>query len=188
MNLEDVETHVLFTFAQVKIRNTYRFRILLFVMPLFLVTACYEDDSCNQNAVTGVNVTVSNSGDDEDVDLDGLDADNVESWRFIPLDDTVSLVSSESLSYSPGIALDMNDTTIVFLFQIRDSDSTEYLQDTIIFNYIQTDLQLVSVNCGFAPLFQLTGGYWTANVLDSVILNDSYITTDMQTNNVAFYY
>jgi hypothetical protein len=157
-------------------------------MPVFLMTACYEDDSCNQNTVTGVNVSVSNSGADKSTDLDGLDYDNIESWRFTALDDTLALVSSENLTYSPGIPLNMNDTTITLLFQIRDNDSTDYLQDTVIFNYIQTDFQLLSINCGFAPLFTLTGGQSTINILDSVILYEGDITTDMQIENVAFYY
>lgn len=188
MSREDVETHVLFTFAPVKLKSTYFYRILAFVMLALLITACYEDDSCNQNTVTGVNISVSNSGADNTTDLDGLDYSNIESWRITALDDTVPLVSSENLSYSAGIPLDMNDTTITVLFKIRDNDTTDYLRDTMIFNYIQTDLQLLSVNCGFAPLFQLTSGQHTINVLDSVILYEGYITTDMQIENVAFYY
>lgn len=152
------------------------------------MTACYEDDSCNQNTVTGVNIAVANSGADKATDLDGLDYATIESWLFTALDDTLALVSSESLTYSSGIPLDMNDTTITFLFKIRDNDSTAYLQDTVTFNYIQTDLQLLSINCGFAPVFQLRGGQSTSNVLDSVVVYEASITTDMQIKNVAFYY
>lgn len=171
-----------------KIESTYLYRILLFVLFAFLITACYEDDSCNQNTVTGVNVSVSNSGADKKTDTDGLDYNTIESWHFTSLDDTLALVSSENLTYSPGIPLDINDTTITLLFKIRDNDSTAYLQDTVSFNYIQTDLQLLSNNCGFAPLFKITGGHSTINVLDSVIVYDGYITTDMLIENVAFYY
>lgn len=169
-------------------KRTYIYRIILFVMPLMLLSACYEDDSCNQNRVTGVNISVSNSGSDASTDLDGLDYNNVESWRFTALDDTAALISSETQSYTPGIPLDMNADSITVLFKIRDSDSTDYLQDTVIFNYIQTDLQLLSINCGFAPQFKLTGGASTLNVLDSIVLYDGYVTTDMQIENVAFYY
>lgn len=163
-------------------------RVLLLLMLASVVFSCIEDDSCSQNTVTGVNVTVSNSGADASSDDDGLDYNNIESWRFTALDDTTALVSSDNLSYSPGIPLDMNDTTITLLFKIRDNDTTDYLRDTVVFNYYQTDLQLLSINCGFAPLFYLKGGNSTLNILDSVILYESSITTDMQINNVAFYY
>ena len=158
------------------------------LIPVLFLTACYEDDTCNQNTVTGVIVSVSNSGADADTDLDELDHTNVESWRFTALDDTSAFVNSDDLSYSPGIPLDMNDTTITLLFKIRDNDSTDYLQDTVIFNYIQTDVELLSVNCGFASRFKITGGWTTLNVLDSVNFYDGYVTTDMETENVAFYY
>lgn len=138
--------------------------------------------------MTGLNVKVSNSGKDIGTDLDGLDYNNVESWRFTAMDDTISFVSSETQSYSPGIPFDMNADSIVILFKIRDSDSTEYLIDTIVFQYVQADLELLSVNCGFAVLFSITNFHITSNVLDSIILEEPFVTTDMQTNNVSFYY
>lgn len=161
--------------------------MILMALLVFL-SACYEDDSCSQNTVSGINVTVSNSGSDSSSDLDELDQDNVESWRFTALDDTVSLVNSESQTYTSGIPLDMNDTSITILFNIRDNDSTAFLKDTIVINYYQTDLQLLSVNCGFAPLFRITGGASTAHVLDSIVVNDVEISTDLLIDNVAFYY
>lgn len=158
------------------------------LMLTLIIASCVEDGSCNQNTITGVNVSVSNSGSDSDTDLDGLNGDSIESWLFTAMDDTVALVSDEDVDYSPGIPLDMNDTTITLLFKIRDNDTTEYLRDTIVLNYIQTDLVLLSVNCGFAPLFKITGGYSTMNILDSVVIYDEFITTDKNLDNVAFYY
>lgn len=169
-------------------KKTYFLRLFAFLMPVFLLAACYEDDSCNQNTVSGVNITVANSGSDSKTDLDGLDQSNIESWRITAVGDTTALVGSENTDYTTGIPLDMNNTSITVLFKIRDNDTTDYLVDTVVFEYIQTDLQLLSVSCGFAPIFKLTGGCFGTSVLDSVVIYDSEISTDLQENNVSFYY
>ncbi len=152
--------------------------ILLLTLACSL-TACYEDDSCSQNTDTGINVAVSN----KDGDYKGYDL-----WSFSKVNDTVSFVSSENQTYEAGIPLNINDTSITFLFNIRLNDTTAYLSDTITINYYQTDLRLLSVNCGFAPVYHITGGSHTLNVLDSVILYDEEISSDLELDNAAFYY
>ncbi len=149
--------------------------------------SCYEDDSCNQNTNTGVNITVANMLPDS-VDTDSLNSSHIESWRFKTLEDTTIFISSDNLDYTTGIPLNMNDTVIKLLFQIRDNDTTDYLVDTIILGYIQTDLELLSANCGFAPVFKITNGSFTMHVLDSVAIENSKVSTDLQLNNVAFFY
>lgn len=175
------------TFAFVKKRRTYIIYLMTLLIPALLITGCYEDDSCNQNTETGINITVSNSGSDASTDLDGLNQNSIESWRVTAVGDTTALVDSES-DYNTGIPLDMNDTTVTLLFKIRDNDTTDYLVDTVIFTYIQTDLQLLTVTCGFAPVFNITGGEFYMNTLDSVIIYEQEVSTDLQTNNVTFYY
>lgn len=161
-------------------------RNILLLLALVFLSACYEDNSCSQNTVTGINVEVSNSGSDATTDLDSLDQSKVDAWFFTALDDT--FVTSANQTYTSGIPLDMNDTSITVLFQIKDTEMTDYLQDTIVINYHQTDLRLLTVNCGFAPIYVISGGTHTLNVLDSVIMYDAEISTDLQITNVSFYY
>lgn len=152
--------------------------ILLILLPVFL-SACYEDDSCSQNTDTGINVTVTNEGDD---------FTTVESWKFTALDDTTALVSSDNLSYTAGIPLDMNDTVVELLFSVRASDTLDYVSDTVIIHYVQTDLSLLSVNCGFAPTYNITELVHTINILDSVLIYEQEVSTDLVSDNAAFYY
>lgn len=144
--------------------------------------SCYEDDSCNQNTETGVNLQVINNNNESTLDKDST------FWKFTKMDDTISLVNSNNISYSPGIPLDMNNDSIQIRFQIKNISDSVYMIDTVVFNYIQTDLQALSINCGFAPVFELVGHNHTTNVLDSVARHDSIVNTEITEKNVSFYY
>lgn len=162
---------------------------ILFWSIALSLSACYEDETCNQNTETGVNIVVKNSGNDTGTDLDGLDQTKSVEWNFTPLADTIVFVSSENEPYSIGIPLNLNDTTIAIVLNIKDSEMSDYLKDTVIFNYVQTDLRLLSVNCGFAPIYNIIDIMFTDNVLDSVVLyTEVEVSNDLELDNVAFYY
>ena len=187
VNLKSISLfpYIVIIFAQVKKLFVH---ILLWSIALSL-SSCYEDETCNQNTETGVNIVVENSGDDSGTDLDGLDQSKTVEWNLTPLADTVVFVSSENQANSIGIPLDLNDTTIAIVLNIKDSEMSDYLKDTVVFNYVQTDLRLLSVNCGFAPIFNITDIMFTGNVLDSVILyTEVEVSNDLELDNVAFYY
>lgn len=155
---------------------------------MLMALACVEDDTCNQNTVSGLNVVVANSGKDAKTDLDALNQDSIVGWMITAVGDTLSFVGSDNATYSSGIPLNLDDTTITVLFKIKDTAHDEYLVDTLVFDYHQTDLVLLSVQCGFAPLFELTGGSYTKSVLDSVVVRAVEVSTDLTINNVSIYY
>lgn len=168
-------------FASVKNKSLHILIISVIALTATMVS-CYEDDTCNQNTETGVNIEVRNNGNEPTLHKDSI------YWKLTKIDDTVSLVSSNDISYSTGLHLDMNNDSITFLFQIKNTSDSVYLVDTVVFNYIQTDLEALSLNCGFAPVFELTEGYYTTHVLDSIVKYDTIVNTELTETNVSFYY
>lgn len=153
---------------------------------LVLFSACVEDETCGENTITGIIISVANSGDDSATDNDGLNQDAVSEWKICPAGDTLEFVTNTT-EYQYGIPLDLEDTTIAVVFSIKD-DGEAYYEDTVHFDYRQTDLKLVSVACGFAPEFEITGGRHGVSVLDSVVLEALEVSNDLSINNVTFYY
>lgn len=163
-----------------------RFFSVLLLVTTFFFSACVEDDTCGENMISGIKITVNNSGSDSATDLDALDQDKLSDWKVCPPNDTLAFVSM-STEYQFGIPLDIEDTTITLVFFIKD-DGEDYLSDTLSFFYRQTDFKLVSMACGFAPEFEITGGKHSVNVLDSIVLETLEVSTDLTVNNVAIYY
>ena len=174
------------TFVSVKKQTIKYWSYLTLVIVVLSISSCVEDETCGENTVTGVLMTVQNSGNDNETDTDELDQTKVSDWKICAVGDTLPLYS-KSTDYQYGLPLDLEDTTVSFVFYIKD-DSSTYLTDTVQFDYRQTDMKLVSVACGFAPEFLITGGSHGSSVLDSVVVEQPVVSTDLTLNNVAFYY
>lgn len=168
-----------------KIVEKYRFGIVMLCVVLFL-SSCVEDDTCGENTITGIIVSVKNSGSDDATDTDALNQNAVSDWKICPAGDTTVFVA-KSTDYQFGIPLDLEDTTIQLVFYIKDNGGV-YLNDTLRFVYHQTDMKLVSVACGFAPEFEITEGQHGVSVLDSVVLEELVVSNDLSINNVTLYY
>lgn len=171
-------------------KNTRQHIFLYLIVGLlaFFVTSCYEDDSCNENTVTGINMSVFSSGSDADADPDTLDVTAGIQWAILPPSADTVLVSSSDLSSSVGLHLDANADMMTVLFIIRNEDSPVFYVDTVVFEYVQTELEQLSNNCGFAPVYTIYGGSNTTHALDSVVLEDPLVNTDITDDNVTFYY
>lgn len=160
--------------------------VSLLILIVFL-SACVEDDTCGENTVSGLIVSVRNSGSDSNTDTDTLNENSVTSWKICPLNDSISFTSKDT-SFTSGIPLNINDTSITVLFMIRDNEDEDYIIDTLSFYYHQTDLESLSLQCGFAPLYEISGMSHSVNVLDSLALNEKEISTDLIMDNVTLYY
>ncbi len=161
---------------------------ILFWGITFILTACFEDDSCNQNMVSGINIEVITSDKNDSTDVDGLNPSGSIEWNIAPLNDSITFITSANQAYSTGVPLNLNDTSITIQLNIRDNDTTAYLTDIIKINYVQTDLRLVSVNCGFAPVFKITDIFFSTNALDSVLYSPDEVSNDLEIVNAVFYY
>lgn len=167
-------------FVPVKEMKSYSVLLFSLLLVSLSVTSCYESDTCSENNVTGINVSVTS--------VDTLNSSEG-SWAFTPIDDTTQLVSSDDVSYSTGIPLDMSQDSIELYFMLRDNDTLDYyIADKVVFRYTQTDMVALSLNCGFAPEFQISSIGYTANLLDSVFFLEDVVSTDLELTNVSFYY
>ncbi len=159
---------------------------LLLILVGFL-SACVEDDTCGENTISGVMVAIANSGSDSSTDTDTLNEKSVTNWKICPINDTISFTSMDT-SYTSGIPLNINDTSVAVVFMIRDNEDEDYINDTLHLFYHQKELKLISMQCGFAPLYELSGLDHTLHVLDSVVLNEIEVSTDLMIDNVTLYY
>jgi hypothetical protein len=147
-----------------------------------LLSSCYEDDSCNQNTVTGVNALIINNGN-------SIPEDSVKSFYIMPIgEDSISFINSENVLYTPGIELDLNNDSTIVVFKVKENSTDSFIIDTITLNHKQIDVEMLSIYCGIVPIFELIGGTHTTHILDSITLQDSLINTDVSTPNVTIYY
>lgn len=167
-----------------KQKKSYNWLIPILILLSLLVNACYEDDTCGENMYSRVNISVNSSAYQSNDTLKGTDTE----WWFTPLNDTIVLISSDDVDESLGLPLDMDTDTLKLVFHIRNTSATDVYMDTVTFQYEFTDLEEISLNCGFAPVFTMYGGNYTSYALDSIVLNEPIINTDLTEDNVTFYY
>lgn len=178
----------LIIFAQVNKKYTYRSLTALVIALSFLMTACYEDPSCDQNNQTAINTEVASSGSDASTDPDTLDIATDIEWLFTTINNDTTLLESSTYTETVGLPLDANNTQSIFLFKIRNTNDSAYYTDTIIFEYTLTELEALSINCEYAPVYKLEAYAHSTHALDSIAIYDPVINTDLTLENVTFYY
>lgn len=147
------------------IRMKLRTGIAALLWMAFFLTACEDNQICDENTRSFLNAGLYTV-------RDGEVQDSVPNNIFVLSLGDVSLYwDSANISKIP-FPLNHETTTTAYLM-VADS-----VADTIWFNY-ETDLIFVSYSCGFAPQYTLTSIQHSLNGIDSIkISNDKVESSD----------
>lgn len=154
--------------------------LLSLVTGLFL-GSCLEDTSCGQNMESGLLFSAYR------ITLDSVTQEPVitrdMNKLFVFLDrnkqDTLYPRATDTLALVP---IELNDTITSLYFE-KDS-----VLDEIRIIHTYPEAAFVDVNCGFVPSYEIKNGSFTNVNLDSVLIINPTVNTDVfQTNILLFY-
>lgn len=142
--------------------------LLTLLLTTGLLTACDEEEVCDQSVYSSLNVGFYKSGDEEqDTSVQnfscyGVGADSM-------LYDVKNNLSRLALPLNPSTG----SCSFVLIF--------DSIPDTLTLSYDQ-ELVFVSYPCGFAPHYSITEKYESHNVIDSIKIENSEVNPQSEEN------
>jgi hypothetical protein len=142
------------------------------MMLVLLVASCTEQ-ACYDNTDPMMNAFLLESGTGLTIQADSIVVTSITATDTIEFVDKTS-VSSFSLPLDPG-----NDVSTFYIV-------LNGVADTAVINYIRQP-HLVSAECGYTFVSELTGLRTTHNIIDTLIIENKSVNLDGERNLHLFY-
>lgn len=146
-----------------------------------LVSSCLEDTSCGQNTESALLFSAYSITIDSATQARVINRDMSRLYVFLNPDkqDTLYPRSVDTLAMVP---IELNDTITSLYFE-KDS-----VLDEIRIIHSLPEAAFIDVNCGFVPSFEIKTGSFSNVKLDSVIIVNPTVNTDVYQTNILLFY
>jgi hypothetical protein len=154
------------------------FILLVIIIPLLF--SC-KDTPCDVNTISKLQIGVYNL-----VNKAAAHAlDTVTIFGVGKSADSLYKDSSSTIIYLP-LSMNGNSSSFVINSIIKRNGTYETLTDTVTLNYTR-HLQLISKECGFATIFNITNVSFTKHYFDSLSVTNTTVTTSYGENIRIFF-
>lgn len=161
--------------------RSFLFSLILILSFGVFVSSCYEDTSCDQNIETGMLFSFYKVGTDSVSGEQTLTRNNGNVYVFMQAEkqDTLFPRVADTLAMLP---FELNDTVTTLFFE-KDS-----VMDIINIEHTLPEAEFLDVSCGFAPSYTIKTGNFTNTIIDSVVIVNPLVNTDVYQTNIFIYY
>jgi hypothetical protein len=145
--------------------------LYIVVWAIFVLWGCHPEKECNKSTVAGVNFGLVKQP-----------ASTTTGFIITPAQRLNDTLYSTGKDFLRSLPLVTSDNKTVFWFVPSTGEP-----DTLVVYHTMT-LEFMDENCGFVPEFTIDTIMYSTNQIDTVLLINKLVTTDLRNENVKLVY